>query len=124
MAKKTVRKGENSDRNVYLKLLHGLCRLFDVPVGLLHLTESMGQPGPLAFNVDLALGDRHQRLDQLQLDLLGRERLLEDPLGALLDHLGHGGLELGALLGQQDDVLAQERPVLGLSKIEEKKNAN
>ena len=73
----------------------------------------MCEPGSLYFDVDLALGDGPEGLDELELDLLGRQLTVPDPRVALLHHLGDGRLDLTPPLGQQDDVLVQQVPLLG-----------
>ena len=79
-----------------LQLLHDLGRLLRLAVRLVYLGEAMGQPRPLVLDVDLAGGDCPQGVDQLEHGgLVGR--LVEEG-----DHLGHGLLQLGALLDQID----------------------
>ena len=73
----------------------------------------MSESGPLDLNIDLALSDGSEGLDELEFHLFGGELSLFDPRVALLYHFGHRRLDLAPSLGQQDDVLVQQVPFLG-----------
>ena len=92
--------------------LKDVCRLGNLALVLADLGEELGEACALNFDVDLALSDLEEGINQGQLDL-HRGGLLNEHHG-FLDHLGNGLLQLTALLGKQHDLLVEHLPILGL----------
>lgn len=81
---------------LHLQLLEYTGRLVDVVLVLADRRQLSGETRSLVLHVDLALGDRAQRVDELQLD--GHVRDLVHVRARLLHHFGHRLFELRASL--------------------------
>jgi hypothetical protein len=95
-----------------LELAEGGGGALEIALGLLDVGEDLCHASPLDLDKDLTLGDSAQGLDdgQLGIEVGGVVEEAHDGL----DHFCDGLFELAMLLGKDQGLVAEERPVPGI----------